>query len=1618
MNDCIKIPKVRNERGLVVPSDLYLTLMNYSDDKILLNSIYAYTKTQAFRDEQPLLDFNDEPQIYYLEPDEIGGDGQPVFLFNKDGKGTYRQVFKNNTKFRQLTKEIITEKLLRNKVMDEYNNLPTPKTMNGVPANYMDMTDLTREKYDWITKFNAAYKEAYHLREDLVYVRPKGSRWKVFINQDALDAINEMRNQRKRENMSLSPFVDTNDTTPKGYQDALRGLYLKKKDLLRIYDTRIKTINNNLLKLQADKKLSKEEIEIQKKLYRKEIYRLKSEEKKHEEELKKLEKILNITGKIPMNALAIYGESVLDLMENLAKSNDKDDIEKAREIARFFENAGSLDYNENQLFSPDELKSLSDTDKEVLANWLQRSISTKALLNNKGSETWANDINSIAQIKHLYGRKLTHDEIVHLTGEKGLEDIGVVDMMVMDATNGIFSSNGIIPQISSIVMNDIKSRNRAVIRHYGERITSLLPKVEAFLDTYEGGKYKYKIKGLHSWELFYQKDFGNQLKRNLIQRYAPNWTYAYKEMLYKYGVEQAKINNAYVGTASKVNAYQRLQAIAKNNEMRRKWMQKHVQVLNFMQIAELNRFVKEHEILSQMQFATIENQIFLTAESLGISEFHYQELIAEQKSLLEEFAAKYNVELESVLNKEQVAEFKDLSQKAKAHLISVVKENSPWHGYKNWESESMDHPTFRVVASNNQAYIVYNSFEYNVFIPNKTVNGKESGYWDNQFDVFEKNEDLYKLRQVFEESLDYINQTIASKKGMRYKEGNASILDLRRDLWDILLDHSDETLATRLHEAWTYILDKLKEAVRVIESHGSDAQYDLLGNEKMQISNTKIVSNSEKVNRDFLFEMNRFVARLGSGVFDKTKSGKLKLNEYVTINEKNLTPETLDILLSYQQVRTLDELKSKLNITGTRIPVGRIIKNYVEDKIVRESNMNLPLAIMSYLELAAEYNARVEAFPHMKVFLDHYRNIKAIKTSNIRTPLLNKNEELRSDGSYRTNAIKQYESQFKRDVLGNYDGKEFGGFGNMVYTSEEKETMKKIDQELAFVDDEERSKHLIAMRNSLGGKKHASKILQIVLDIIRLKGLGWSIPSSLTNLTEGHLANEYTAARTSFFTQEEWLRAKAINHEFVIRKKSRDVKLVHKLLTRYDVLIDAQNEFQKSRKHLSRFNMVKPYNLVTVVEEMNQSPLMTALLLHEKIKGVDSNGNEVESSVWDAFDDAGKLKPEFRSELNINNWENMDGEQYQLFKTRMEKLNITTHGDFIRGMLLKENIWGRASIMYKTWLPRLLYSRIGSMQHDIELAELDENGMPTGIKGMYRSHTTMSAGLHGSAIGLLLAGPLGLAVGFGTGMFLGNLNDLTHTVNGMNESPSYTNKLQELGTYVKIISKKMMGLPINTVMGKEVIKIDGVYTQLRGQGFSALDARNMEANLTEIAVLLMLTAGTLIAKALLWDDDDDETALRRQLHNLLVNRLMSLAQQSIIYAVAPQMKESVQNIALFTFATDVIKIAGDVNGFVSGHDVVLNGPNRGDSKLTSDLQRTFIPSLFRTNPLTLGFEKEMQKEYTKFDTTVQDWLFKSKEDTERTDRLEERAIRDKELRNEGVIDKEERQQILDSEFSN
>lgn len=499
---------------------------------------------------------------------------------------------------------------------------------------------------------------------------------------------------------------------------------------------------------------------------------------------------------------------------------------------------------------------------------------------------------------------------------------------------------------------------------------------------------------------------------------------------------------------------------------------------------------------------------------------------------------------------------------------------------------------------------------------------------------------------------------------------------------------------------------------------------------------------------------------------------------------------------------------------------------------------------------------------------------------------------------------------------------------------------------------------VIASRDNLGVVVNGASVYDAVLNFVRYIGLGFNFISQINNFLDGQTANKIIASNDRYITKENLLRANRIMSQSMLKFVSfgklstPNASKTRILMDRYDVLQDMSNEFRRS--HTKSFyskieKITDPFALIQRIEYTNQFPLMVAMLMGIKITGKDGT----QSSVWDAMDYNGQLKENFRTEENINTWENMSNEEYANFQGQLSQLIVSTHGDYsqTRGNRSNYQEIMRATMMFKRWFPRQMANRYQSEQYDFDSGKM--------VKGRYHS---LNYGTFGFYVFIMSAIPNGLGTGLfsaGVGSTLFRLLPFSKTANGKPISKTGT-IIGDMGTMLLDTTKQLFNTPLELLTGKTLF-------QIKTGKLQSLDAQNYIATIHEMVLQCFYGILMTIAQALTKpddDDDDDVASFKQTVRFLTSNILMNQMNQLTMYfnpvAIYNQIFEQPGAVR---FAINLFKMATATEKAINGDDIYKSGPDAGKSRWWKQFSNTFLPSIARGK---LGFDSITSREYEKW----------------------------------------------------
>jgi hypothetical protein len=1337
-------------------------------------------------------------------------------------------------------------------------------------------------------------------------------------------------------------------------------------------------------------------------------------------------------GETSLQKLKFQAERDLQRLDRLLNPNegltdDYENLQEARKILNFYKalelvrnkvdvdnNAFSVHpfFNIEEILGPDGNPILSDEVAAVFNNIAAEFKKREKPYNDRQKVLLEKIINSNPKVREEIGEK-SYDELM-----ENLDDASYVDMWMMEANRGIFSKNGLIPQVALEIIQDNDTEALSKHKTFEEKHNELLPKVRAALKRLNTGLLS-GFKGV-SYKIFFQQLLPGKTGNKIVNRFSQDYFDKLSDVLYRFKESLLKAQALSPSELNDEGDEIRKKAINSAYEAKQKWFRENTMMLDVRKLPEIAAIFPEFELQYQDDGGKHKQELIAQLGQIG-----YKEQLNKQVNEIKKFIAWRDSIQEMFLEQKNAESIGDLTKEELNELKITLGIHNPF----NAAAYFYDNEKLKIGGKFENS-----SMNYNITVPRKytaealiNANGKltisptqnKTGFYDKNYETIESDKDLKAYYDLISERMEQVSEIFPEEIRKNLFSGSLSMI--RKTVAEILTDPNIPILkkiSKTLNQIYEGI--KLGFGVNLDEGIHQDTLDVITNRAEPKVNSSFLNNNKEAISERFDIVRRKLNNEL-------RKAGlPLRVNKYTEILTDALPYPVVKLLAEKLGIpATTNALKAKF---GEKIKVGDVLYKLTISDIVEENSLDLPKIVKYYSMMGAEYEARQKSLPLISILKQHYNQIKT---------------SLKAGQTLRTRANTQFESWFNRVVLGNQFEEKYGvesqstleekktakdkvnAFFKGRLLSGQEETMRRdinsliddIDKQIVDLLQEgtvesqvkinklqsEKDK-LITKREGLGKRRALSKGIDSLLGHVRFLGLGYKLSSMVTNFLEGQIANMTIAATGDYFEPRHYYRAMHIVKGSMIKNATlgkyatKGAKKTRIFADRFDILQDSTNELQKASQKtaLSYVDYVTPYTGNKRVEYLNQTPLMDAIMLNTEITGL--NGEK--SSLWDALDENCKLLPKFRTEENIEAWEQGRGEKAQEFKKNVSNAITTAHGNYdkLRGIMAKESVAGKVILMFKTWMGSQLYQRLAIEQDDL-------SANAKGYKGRYRSHTKSSALLHGALIGGVFAGAPGAALGAGFGLALAIYKGKAISQTEQKDSLFI---LKETTFLLKSLVRKTIGTPINLIAGRELISEYSNYDKLVGENFTERDKKNMRALIAEMSIQLSLLGLGLLVKNLYWDDDDDEEDPKRIQHNILMNYVNQLQGSAAGYIILPNSYETLfGRVGLFDFANNVGKVVVELEGLQSDNDISTTGSNKGESKLLKALKKVTLPAILTQD--AFGFETLGSRQFSP--TFYDDWFW---DDEKKAKRIMEqkRAVVRTELEKEGIPEKEI-QKLLD-----
>ena len=1321
------------------------------------------------------------------------------------------------------------------------------------------------------------------------------------------------------------------------------------------------------------------------------------------------------------SAMAIFNND-LSFIDSIL-SNDMPSLEELQyveEMITYFDIISdySINNKSNELVNTEDPNLIEPEVKEALDKLASKVLEHKTALFKAKEKYLIQTINQSEKIKSMFPNQEAEEIINELLRER--KDIDLISMLFNTVDKDFLGNDSPLAQMIREELEKSRSKEKSRAATFIRRITEIQPKVKAKL-IQMGYGISYgavnKIAGEVSYDIFYQKTKNGNKTGRLVGTYSDTW---FKNLFTFLRNNTSEYNQARVEKDwEKANL-----VLAKKFD----WINDNADFIDLGSIPEIvnnpafGYFSKHFSNASEA--SAYKKQLIDT-----IGEVEYEKIVAKQTELLEDFIHFILNEQEVIKNTHGVSSMKDLPENVINSYNITVKRHDPFEMMKNFkqgEKGTVTH-NYNKVEGKYQSHL-----KFNTFVPKKEITTVdiisgvtqtyESNYFDKDFETISKDKDLLEMWKVFSESAEYMNSALADSNTQL---SHNSLLSMEKSFMDILFNKEMGGLS-KLSRVGKETGQTLRDLVSTKERKESASNLLEVNKNNINTIDSKVKPEVERIRMELSTNLEKIVEYNSIVDLDKI-SPKAKEDFFNSLGiEEGVFESTF----------------------GREFPFGKTVREIVTDNTMNEQAFNLPLMMRAYLDTVSEYKAQKDSLGKITLFKGLYDNVKKNSTEHsVKTPIrklaldIKKRIGLSGVTDQRVQSLVRMENWVNKQVKGAEDP-EFWIKFSKNYTKEESDFKKEAEKYLELlnkrieeaVKDEDVESLLAektsieAQLDSIGRIYNLGAFYNSVINRLSIfVGLGFSVTAPVFNRFQGFwsgMINDtgryWTAG--NFYEANAFINRKGLRYIPGMKSYKQEMRKTKLMMEKLNIIQDATNEMDRARRESGLTGVAKvlsPFYLTEYTEWHNQTPQILSMLMDYKIKSKDGS-KEVQifdGNSFPAFSiENGQLvlKEEFATEENIATWQYFSNESSAENKSKMSSTIALLNGDYSKtgSTLIKSKHVGKTLMMYKTWFANQMFIRFAKEQRSASLGSESFEGAYIGGLRNKKTRVAATAGLvTGIGVSTLVGLPLvaGGIIAGGLISYQGIQSFRKRKVDGENMEA-----LRQLSYMGKSVVKKFIGIPINTVSGKNIIK----QAEAGNLQISDKDIQNLQFIINEVTGLLWLTLFKLMIKSALSDDDEEEPKTldgkqqnpyyytnikneeQEKWYNLAENIITRLINESTLYINPNGLWETVKTPAgIDNWFNRVVEVSDGIIRKINGNDTLSSGPNAGESKLFNSLERTFIPGVFKEftsgNFKDLGFETYKRREWDK--NEIMDNWFQSDYKKDRKALKSEKAARKKEL---------------------
>ncbi len=551
--------------------------------------------------------------------------------------------------------------------------------------------------------------------------------------------------------------------------------------------------------------------------------------------------------------------------------------------------------------------------------------------------------------------------------------------------------------------------------------------------------------------------------------------------------------------------------------------------------------------------------------------------------------------------------------------------------------------------------VVKPNYFFTVSIPKKTIDGKDTGYYDKKYEAIESNEQQLKIYEFIVKTNSKLNKYLGDEiSGVT----PYSIPKLEKTI----VEH--------------YMVGGMNKAV--------GTAYEKFRSEYIESANNEFIPGSEVTanDKEILQLRAKFISDNRDRILDYVK---LRQIQFENANDASPSPEM---------------------IAGW--------KRDIISEIASEQSFDLPTILKIYALSATNYKYMSKVEFSMSIINEMNRQAKQTQQNSYDQDKVSDFSRVLRD----TNGSVAWVEDFLKHHMNIGTRAKEGVSKTKTYTKKEQRQIEELDNEIKTLQNRlvekkitekeflEKFDNLNNQKNKIGGYFKLSGVGDKFLKFYQLLGMGWNGFAGFINVGVGQMSNYIEASGGQRFNVEELNKAELLVTNSILKGVSLEIvntptaRKIRALMEKYQVLKETSNDIYDQKrlgKYLSgkRAKYLMPYTMQAMTEYVNQAPAMIAMLMNTKVK----NSEGVEISLWDAYNEEGNLQEgiEFKDSTD-------DRSEFLTQKGKIDSAIVWIHGNYDsdRKVMYKNRILGRALMMFRGWLPMAITSRFGKEINDLQ----------------------------------------------------------------------------------------------------------------------------------------------------------------------------------------------------------------------------------------------------------------------------------------------------------------------------